>query len=265
MRKSSSERNESRGSGGGILGIIVLLIIWKIVSLGIGAEIILPSPERTFKVLLTILSDTGNYLHFLYTVIRGLGGFCLAVFLALVLGIPAGMSDTFRQILNPLILVLRSTPVISIILLALIWFSSGMVPVFVAFLMIFPIVCTNVIQGILSMDPNLVEMSKVYELDRRSVLRWLYAPSLAGYLYAGLQTAGGLTWKVVIAAEVLSRPEYAIGTSLQEARIYLETARVFAWTLGALALSWAFNTLIQKAIPRFFPGVSGIQKARTAE
>jgi len=75
----------------------------------------------------------------------------------------------------------------------------------------------------------------------------LYFPAILPYLMAGASNAMGITWKVIIAAEILSQPRFAIGTNLMVAKIDLETARVFAWTAVAIAISfvleYGLNTL----------------------
>jgi NitT/TauT family transport system permease protein len=133
----------------------------------------------------------------------------------------------------------------SIILLALIWFHTDMVPVFVSFLMAFPIICGNTIQGVRSIDRDLVEMSRIYGVSRREVLTGVYLPSIAPFLLAGASSAMGMTWKVIIAAEILSQPVWSIGTQMQMARIYLETGWVLAWTVVIILVSFVFESLLR--------------------
>jgi NitT/TauT family transport system permease protein len=109
--------------------------------------------------------------------------------------------------------------------------------------MVFPVVFTNVQAGITAVDPELLEMTEVYRVDRGRVLRYLYLPSILPFLLSGIQTGLGLTWKVVVAAEVLSEPRFGIGASLSDARILLDTPRVFAWTAVAILLSAATDAL----------------------
>ncbi|MCK7479694.1 MAG: hypothetical protein M0C28_22085 [Candidatus Moduliflexus flocculans] len=74
------------------------------------------------------------------------------------------------------------------------------------------------------------------------------APHLASASHGAL----GLCWKVVVAGEVLAEPARALGTGMQGARVQLETAEVFAWTLAGIllcALTDAAFKLIQKKDP----------------
>jgi NitT/TauT family transport system permease protein len=169
-----------------------------------------------------------------------------------VLGVAAGASSLARSGISPILTVLRATPVMSVILLALIWFQSNWVPVFVAFLMVFPILCGNTIEGVRNVDRGLLKMAQVYGVRRRRVIAGIYLPSIIPYLLAAMTSAVGITWKVVIAAEVLSQPLHAVGSGLQLAKYRLDTADVFAWTVIAIvltALSEQGLELVDRSIP----------------
>lgn len=225
--------------------VIGLLLLWKALSLIVHADILLPPPEQVVKEFITFLSSGEFWTAVLYTVLRGLLGFIFSSALGLIIGVLAGLNRKVEYAFHPFLLVIRSTPVMSIILLALIWFETGMVPVFASFLVAFPIVYGNVLQGMKSVDPHLLEMAQVFGVSGKDVVRGIRVPSLYSYFYAGLVTAMGITWKVIITAEVLSQPLFAVGTGLQEAKNYLETGKMFAWTLVAILLSAAGEGLLK--------------------
>ena len=215
----------------------ILILFWKILSLFLGIELILPSPEATLRGFLKILVSSAFWPSVLSTLARGVVGFLVAFCSGLIIGTLAGLFPLFHLCLKPLLTVIKSTPVISIILLALIWFHTTTVPVFVAFLMTFPIICANTIAGIRGVDISLVQMARAYSVSKKQMLFGVYLPSIAPFVISGASTALGITWKVVIAAEVLAMPLFAVGTRMQNARINLETAEVFAWTLISILLS----------------------------
>ena len=82
------------------------------------------------------------------------------------------------------------------------------------------------------------------------MLRLIYLPSLRPHLSAGRLTAFGLAWKSGVAAEVLCPPERAIGSRLQQAKLGLETADLFAWTLAIVTLSLALEGLLRRGLER---------------
>jgi NitT/TauT family transport system permease protein len=219
--------------------IAFLLLAWKLAAEAVRAEILLPPPERVFLRFLSLALSGPFWSAVLATVIRTFAGFSVSLVPAVFLGYWAGRRESVALFLSPAVTVIRSTPVLSVILLALIWFANDAVPVFVAVLMAFPVMYGNIVEGVRGTDPRLLEMARVYRVPRPAVFSRVYLPSLFPFMISGASTALALTWKVVVAAEVLSQPVRAIGSGMQTAKVELETADVFAWTLTALLLSAA--------------------------
>jgi NitT/TauT family transport system permease protein len=147
--------------------------------------------------------------------------------------------------MHPWVTVIKATPVMSVIILAIIWFRTDTVPIFVTFLMIFPIIYGNVVAGIRNVDRHLLEMARIYKVKIYRIIGELYLPSILPYLLAGASTAIGITWKVIIASEILSQPKFAIGTNLMLGKIELATAQVVAWTVVAIIISFLFEYLLK--------------------
>jgi NitT/TauT family transport system permease protein len=202
------------------------------------SSIILPTPEETLREALRLMSGSGFWHSVAATLYRGVFGFAISFVLGAAVGFTAGLHPLFARFIHPYMTIIRSTPVLAVILIALVWFKTEAVPVFVAVLMAFPVVTQNVAEGVRSVDPRLVAMARVYRVGKRRMLRALYLPSIVPFLAAGVSSGLGLAWRVVVAAEVLSQPLWGIGTGMQEAKMRLETPRVFAWTAAALAISW---------------------------
>lgn len=173
----------------------------------------------------------------LYTSLRVLIGFIISLGAALVLGIPGGLNKKISAFLEPVIILLRSIPVMSVILLALILFQSETVPVFVCLLMAFPILYTGIKTAIENIPVDLIEMAESFNVSGWKLVRHIYIPAILPMLFGAMITAIGISWKVVIAAEVLARPLLSIGTGLYDAKVLIETSRVFAWTFIAIILS----------------------------
>jgi NitT/TauT family transport system permease protein len=228
-----------------VLSFALLLAIWKIISVIVNSAIIIPSPESTIVSLFNLIKTRDFFIIILHSLERGLIGFALSFVLGLLAGFAAGFNRAFNRIFEPFLVIIRSTPVMTIILIALIWFKANNVPIFASFLMSFPIICTNVIEGIKNIDPKLLEMAKIYRIKRTRVIKEIYLPSIVPFLTAAISTSFGIGWKVVIAAEVLSQPKYAIGSSLQNSKIYLNINDVFAWTIVAILIGYLFERLIR--------------------
>ena len=110
-------------------------------------------------------------------------------------------------------------------------------------LMVLPVVYTNVLEGIRAADRKLLEMAQVFSLTPAKIIRYIYLPQILPYFQAACGTALGLCWKSGIAAEVIGIPSGSIGERLQQAKVYLDTPDLFAWTLVIVLLSLSFEKL----------------------
>ena len=232
------------------LSAAVLILLWKLFSLRIGTDIILPAPENVLRRLISIAADPGFAAAVGSTVIRTVYGLALSFILGFCAGIASGLSRRVDAVLSPIVSVMRTVPVMSVILLAMIWFRTEMVPVFVCVLMIFPILTANVKQGVEGVDRKLLQFAKVYRLGGNGVLLHVIIPSVTPFVLAGLRGGIGVGWKVIIAAEVLSQPVRAVGTEMQFSQMNLETADVIAWTAVAVILSSLSEAFLDRVIKR---------------
>jgi NitT/TauT family transport system permease protein len=226
------------------LSILAMLLTWHGLALLIGKEYILPTPAQTGLSLLLIMQSQDFWPAVLLTVGRGLLGFLISLGLGIILGMAAGFSRVINWLLRPWVTVMRSTPVMSVIILAIFWFESNLVPVVVAILMLFPIIYGNVVAGIRNINQEWLEMARMYKVKPRRIIAELYFPAILPYLLAGATTAMGIAWKVIIAAEILSQPTRAIGTDLMIAKFNFATAQVLAWTVVVIMISFVFESLL---------------------
>lgn len=232
----------------GLLSTLGFLLLWKVISIKINAEIILPPPEDVLLRLIKISQSKKFWQAVLNTSVRTVYGFTLSFTAGFIAGIACGSSKRISAALTPLISVIRAVPVMSVILIAMIWFKTDMVPVFVCFLMIFPIITANVSQGINEVDKSLIAMASAFKISKYSKLIHITIPSTIPFVLAGIRSAVGVAWKSVIAAEVLSQPIKAIGTGIQFSQMNLETAEVMAWTVLAIILSKISEFIIELII-----------------
>ncbi len=160
--------------------------------------------------------------------------FLLSLGIGALSGILAALSARFKAFMAPFLTITRATPVLALILIAMFWLPSSGVPVFTAFLMAYPLMHTSVCMGMESVDPELLQMAAVFKVPRKNVLFKLKLPSAAPHFLSGATNALGLSWKVVVAGEVLSQPLRALGTGMQDARLSLDSASVLAWAAATV-------------------------------
>ncbi len=233
-----------------ILVIIFWLAVWQAAYMMIGMDVIFASPADTIMTMGRLLTEAEFYKIIGFSFFRIAVGFFMGSAAGVLLGAATGAFKPLYALFKPIIDLVRAAPVASFIILALIWFKTGRVPVFIAFLTVMPIVWSNVTEGIAAVDGKILEMARVYGFTAMQKLKKIYIPSVMPYFRSAVVTGAGFAFKSGVAAEVIGSPAFSIGRKLYESKVYLETAELFAWTAVIIILSVVFEKLLVRFIGR---------------
>lgn len=226
------------------------LAVWTVCSLWVGLELFLPTPWAVLNSLLALLPTAEFWRIVLMSFWRVICGYLPGVALGTVGGVLTAKIKVLDVLFSPPLTVIRATPVSSFIMLFLLFLGRDSTPTFIVFLMVLPIVWANVAEGVKTVDPSLKEVCRLYRIPTGRRWRILYLPHCLPYFSAGALTSLGLAWKAGIAAEVLCTPNHSIGKQVYDAKVYMETAEVFAWTLVVILLSLALEKLLKYCLER---------------
>lgn len=224
------------------------LIVWEIASLLIGEELFLPSPLSVAARLIESIGESVFWASILFTLSRILMGFILSLLAAAAAAVLSYRFRLFSILADPLVRIIRATPVASIVILVLVWVRSRNLSVVISFLMVFPIIYTNLLEGLRETDRDLLEAASVYRMTAIRKARYIYFPSLMPFIDSAVSTSLGLAWKSGIAAEVIGLPSGSIGERVYEAKIYLSTPDLFAWTVVIIVLAFIFERVFLSAV-----------------
>ncbi len=223
--------------------ILFWIIVWQIASLLIGNDILFVGPLDVARSFSMLLPDGSFWISVFQSFGKISLGFLAAFLAGILTGSLAFRFPAIKELLEPLILLTKSVPVASFVILALIWVGSENLAVFISFLVVFPILYVNTISGLESTDRKLLEMAQVFSIRPLPRIRFIHLPALQPYLANACRIALGMSWKSGIAAEVIGVPSHTIGENLYMAKIYLSTADLFAWTIVIIVVSAAFEKL----------------------
>ncbi len=235
-------------------------LVWFLLSKKIGNDFLFPSPSAVGQELWRLIGEKAFWLTTSVSLLRVLWGILISWIIGTALAYVLHASSVLRALISPVLTVMKSTPVASFIILALLWMERDFLPVFITALIVIPIVWANVTEGIHSIDPNLSEVTKVYRFSVKQRLFRLYIPSVSPYFMAACKSSLGMAWKAGIAAEVLSTPNHSIGKELYLSKTYLETPTLFAWTLVVILLSVIIEKLLVYGLERVGKGLRVIPK-----
>lgn len=226
---------------------IVVVILWAIIAHRMDMNIILATPKETFKSLWGLLAQSRFYTAIWNTLSRSFISYGIAVLIALILSVISAIFKPINKILDPIIVLLRATPTMSIILLTLVWLNSSQGSMLIAFLISFPILYTSFYTAFVTVDSRLIDMSRVYNVGHWDLIARLYIPSSLPSILGAIKSTISLNLKVLIAAEVMSQARESMGFYMQRASVYFNTAELIAWTLVAIVLSYLLESGISFA------------------
>ena len=210
------------------------LLVWEGASLALAATtggrmLLLASPVQALGRLLALAGTAAFWQAVAFSSLRILGGFLLACALAAVLAPLAARFQWIRDLLSPLVAVVKAVPVVSFIILALIFFSSENLSLLISALMVFPPVYLNVLEGIGHTDRQLLEMARLYRFSRWKTLRHVTLPSIRPYFNSALEIVIGGGWKLAVMGEVLTTNS-GIGGAITSARLNVQPDAIIAWS-----------------------------------
>lgn len=235
--------------------IALALILWQIASMVVGTEMLLASPLTVIRRLFTLAFEKDFIKTVLFSTLRITEGFLLAFLLGCIFALLAGRFGWLETALRPYMVTIKAVPVASFIILCLIWFSYRQLTVFISFLIAFPVIYSNVLQGLKSTDRDMIEMAELYNVSWGRKLLYVYLPNVKPYLISAVGVATGMAWKAGVAAEVIGVVKSSIGEKLYESKVYFQNADLLAWTIVIVLLSVLCEKLFRFILKRVFAGI----------
>ena len=235
--------------------VVFALLVWQAAAMLVNESLLLASPLQVAGRLFALMGTASFWETVGYTTLRIVSGFLMGFVLGVVLAILAGRFKWLEMLLHPFVVTIKSIPVASFVILVLIWLTSRHLSVFISFLMVFPVIYLNTLQGLKATDPQMLEMAKMFCLPFGKKLKYIYLPQLQPFLYSACSIALGLSWKSGVAAELIGRPDFSMGDMLYMAKVHMDTADLFAWTVIIILLSQLFEKLFLLMMKKGYEGV----------
>ena len=225
-----------------------IILVWSAAGLLINNPVILPMPSLVIEQMTkqVLSASFGNTV--LYTVIRALGSLLISLFLAFLTAFYATGHRTFYNYFEKILIILRSIPNVTFVILLLFWVKREYSVFIVAFLLLFPVLFDILYQSLQDIERKWRDVFILYPQHFFTRLKYVYLPLLKSPLNAGLNSACSLSFKVCIMAEILASVAPGMGRNMQLERLDLNLAGVIAWTIWLLICVFIFNKLISRIL-----------------
>lgn len=222
-------------------GLVVVLILWHLISKNYN-PLLLPSPQETMEALEKLWHSGQLWTNTTITFRRTVAGYFAALTLGLFTALLFKASRVLQALFRPVITVSQIIPPVIWIVLAVLWFgiADDLTPIFLIFIVTFPVVFISIFSGLEGIDLSLVEMAKVYRCSRAKIISEVYLPALVPHFVSAVSLGLSFAWKSTIFAEFIGSSS-GIGFAISMANANLETEKLFAWAVVLIFLMLVFE------------------------
>jgi len=232
---STNARAEGRGAplslsrlrpGRALIGWILpvaLVLLWEALSrAGLIRANVLPAPSAVLAAFWKLLLNGTLLDNIAVSTGRALAGFLLGGIIGFGFGLANGLSRLSRDVTDTTLQMIRNVPHLALIPLVILWFGIGEeAKVFLVALGVFFPIYVNTLLGIQGIDPQLVEMGRIYGMKPATLFRRVILPGALPGIFTGLRYALGIMWLTLIVAETISA-QSGLGYMAMQAREFLQ-------------------------------------------
>ena len=241
-----------------IFSVLFAITVWQVSAMLVGEPFLFPTPVAVMGRLFTIWREPVFFESIINSFFKIAIGFIIALILGIILAIAAGRFSIIENMLWPFMITVKSVPVASFIVLALMWLTSSQLSTFISFLMVLPVIYTNILGGIKNSDKNMERMAALFRIPWHRKIIYIWLPKLKPFLISACSLAIGLSWKAGIAAELIGIPASSLGEMLYYSKIYFNSLDLFAWTLLIVLISVTFEKLFTLLLKFLFGRIEKI-------
>ena len=219
------------------LGILLVGLLVQLAGSLRGDRLIFPGVRQILAVFFRLLGEAGTWQKILVTLLHLAEALALSVLLGLLLGLAEGFSPFVRNLFRPLMITLRSLPMIVLVILIMVLANYSLVPLIATSLVLIPILSEAVCEGLLSIEPELLDVYRMNSSLNLRVLGNVHLPLMAGYLKQAYVNAVGMGIKLAVTTEYLVQAKDSLGKAVYSSSYFVEYAEVYAYALIMILLA----------------------------
>lgn len=246
-----------------LISILLWILIWFIGAIILDNELFCPKPSTVIFSFWELSKTKDFYMSILFSLRTTALGFLIGFGVGIILAVLSYVNTFFKAFTGIFMKVIKSIPVASFVILALMWISSTNLSILISALIVTPVIYTNVLTGLNDTDVKMLELAKVFRLNPGKKILYIYIPSIMSPLVSACRVSIGYAWKSGVAAEIIGLITGSIGNELYKAKLYLETPKLFAWTFTIIIVSFICERLIiflLSLIQKAFGGITYVNK-----
>lgn len=229
-----------------ILGVLFILLMWVVFGIIVNNDIILPKIDNVLKKLWVLLSKYRTYIIIFNTLSRLLFTIFISFIISVLLGTLSIISTRIRSFLLPIVTIIKTLPVATIIIILLIIFGGSKSPLIITGFVVFPLIYESIVTSFKTIDKSLIDDILTISNINFNVIKDVFIPIGTPFILTSIISSIGLGLKVMVMAEFIAQPNNTIGKEILYSKEMLQMENVFAWTLILIVFVMIIEILVKK-------------------
>jgi NitT/TauT family transport system permease protein len=214
-----------------ISSILSLVFIWYLIYIIIDHPLLIPPISKVIETFFKMLIESSFLNALWHTAFRLIISLLISSVCGISLGYLSAKNKTLELILSPHVTILKTIPVISVIIIMYILVGYQIAPFIITFFMIFPIFYQATYQGIKAINQDLLDVYHLEMENRYLEIKYVYLQNIKDFLILASYQSFGLGFKVLVTSEFITQTQNSIGRLLYQAKVNLAYDYVFAITI----------------------------------
>lgn len=225
--------------------IMFIFLIWLIIYEVVSHPLLVPSFSQVLHAWIEMLSHKIYITSFTSSFFRLFVSIFFSSLFGICLGILAARFSNVETWIKPYVTILKTVPIISIIIILYILFGYVYAPFIIVFLMVFPLFYQATYQGILGIDQSYLDVFHLETDELGLSVKHVYLPFIRDHVILALYQSFGLGFKVLVTSEFITQTNTSIGNLLYQAKTNLRYDLVFSITIVMILITVAFEVILK--------------------
>ena len=234
-----------------ILGILFVFLLWYILSITYNNSLVIPRIKEVFKSLVDLLGSNRFLQLFFKMILRILLTLSCSLIIAIIMSVLSFISIKIHSLLNPLIVIMKTIPIIAIIILLLMSIGMKTAPYVATGFVIVPLIYEMVYASLKGIDKTITEDIKTVTGINFTVIFRFYLPLVFPNIVTSLLQSFGLGLKVMLMAEFISPMRDTFGAEINRYYNNNDMPKVFAIVIIVIIVVFLSDKLIKMIREKF--------------
>ena len=228
---SITEQNKKRDTFYFLLGIILTGCLIQAAGWIKNDRLVFPDVREIFLAFVRLLGKRETYVQILTALIHLAEVMAVSSAAGLVIGVAEGFCGAFRTIMKPMMIMLRSIPMIVMVVIVMVLTKYDRVPLIASSLFLIPLISEAACEGLRRMDQDLIDVYRLESGFNLTVFSNVHLPLMAGYLKQAYISAVGMGLKLVVSTEYLVQTKHSLGKAIHSSSYFNEYQDIYAYAL----------------------------------